>query len=379
MTGPAGPMPFPVAWQNRAMPEPSVVAIRPDGADLTPEHHGAKACGLQRLMRLGLAVPDAVVIPVTDSSDASAGGFGPFPAGPLAVRSGAAVSLPGAFDTLLGVEPGGLADAIAAVVASRRSRRARTIARALGHDDVPPTAVIVQTLVDTTVDDRSGAGVATSADPVTGEAGLRGSFAWRVRGDAVMGGTVPVEPVEALHRLPAVSEQLTADMARLHDELGPVEVEFAVASGRLWYLQLRELHVGVVPGARPAAVGPEVALGAVLGRGRPAGPGLAAGELHTDVDEALDAIAAGRPVVIALETTSPGDVEVMVGAAAVVTVLGGPESHAAVVARGAGVPAVVSVGGLRVHPDGIELPGGRVDVGEPLVVDGTGGRVGRPG
>ncbi len=365
----------PRSWQTRPVTQPSIVAVRAAGPDLVPEVHGAKACGLQRLLRSGLRVPPAVVIPVSvaPEPDELAAAVGSLTGARLAVRSGAAVSLPGAYDTVLDVDPVDVGDAVAAVRASAGTRRALAVARALGLDAVPPTAVLVQSMVDTTGDEASAAGAATSVDPVTGDAGLHGSVAWRARGDAVMGGSVPVEPIEELGRLPAVLERLDADVARLHDELGgPLEVEFGVESGVLWYLQLRRLETPppVGDGGHPAM--------RLLGRGRPASAGFGVGELHTDVDTALDAIADGRPVVLALETAAPADVEAMVGAAAVVTVLGGPECHAAVVTRRAGVPAVVSVQGLRIDGHGIEIGGTRIGAGDAVAVDGTTGRVGLP-
>ena len=94
-----------------------------------------------------------------------------------------------------------------------------------------------------------------------------------------------------------------------------------------------------------------------------------------DPDDALDAIEAGWSVIIALETSSPGDVTVMVRAAGVLTVLGSPESHAAVVTRRADVPAVVAVQGLTISDARIDLAGRSVRVGETLTVDGTRGQV----
>ena len=111
-----------------------IIALSADGPDLDPMVHGAKAVGLQRLMRLGLPVPPAVVVPVSSAraiaADRSTGrdelraavGALVRPGDRLAVRSGAAVSLPGAFETLLDVAP---ADVEAATAA-----RAVTYARA---------------------------------------------------------------------------------------------------------------------------------------------------------------------------------------------------------------------------------------------------------
>lgn len=115
--------------------------------------------------------------------------------------------------------------------------------------------------------------------------------------------------------------------------------------------------------------------GGVAGRGQPVSPGIGRGELHVDPDDALDAIDAGRPIVIALETSGPGDVPVLVRAAGVLAVLGSAESHTGVVAREAGVPAVVAIGGLSIDEGGITLGEQRVAVGTLVTVDGTAGTV----
>jgi phosphoenolpyruvate synthase/pyruvate phosphate dikinase len=99
------------------------------------------------------------------------------------------------------------------------------------------------------------------------------------------------------------------------------------------------------------------------------------GELHVDVDEALDAMDDGRAVVFAVETPSPGDVVAMVRAAGIITVLGSAGSHAAIVARHAGVPAVLAVVGLEIDGNAIAISGIRIAVGAELQVDGDAGVV----
>lgn len=368
-----------------------IVVIAGDGAPLDPLRHGGKACGLQELLRLGLSVPAAIVVPIDAAAEIAEGveigvvttAFADLADAldelrripgahdtRFAVRSGASISLPGAFDTMLDVKPDDVPEAVAAVVASTRGLRVETIVRAMGVDEVPPTAVIVQHQVEATRDDLSGAGVVTSRDPVTGKAGMAGSIGWRQRGDAVMAGTIAVDPAASIDgRLPATAARLREDTARLEAELGsPVELEIVIEQGELWYLQLRTFAPPAVDGATPELEG-------AVAHGRAASAGVATGELHVDVDDALDAIDAGRSVIIALETSSPGDVPVMVRAAGVLTVLGGPESHAAVVTRGAGVPAVVAVQGLVIGDHGIDVAGRRVEVGAAVTIDGTRGSV----
>jgi len=368
---------------NLTMADP-IVFISADGPTLTASVHGAKACGLQHLMRMGLPVPPAFVIPVATAPEVAAGGLADkldrhvaelcvgvdYPR--LAVRSGAEVSLPGAFETLLDVHPEVVAAAVLTVVSSTKSLRAMAIANTLGHERVPPTAVIVQRQVDATADRESGAGAATSRDLFGGRGAPVGSFAWQIQGDAVMAGTAPVVSLASVgDRCPDAMARLVDDLASLESEFGSVaEVEFAVESGRLWYLQVRRVRTAEIVEATPLPGG-----ALVIGSGRPAAPGLGEGELITDIDDAVDAIDSGRTVVLALDTTSPSEVAVMARSAAVFTAVGSPECHAAVVARAAGIPAVVSVQGLEIHSDHVILQGTRVDTGEMLWVDGTTGQI----
>ena len=367
-----------------SLPEP-IIALSADGPDLDPMVHGAKAVGLQQLLRFGLPVPPALVVPVPSAraiaADRSAGrdelraavgalgGTGDR----LAVRSGAVVSLPGAFETLLDVAPADVEAALVAVVESATDPQVEMIARALGHERVPETAVVIQRQVDATADGRSGSGAATSRHPVTGEERATGSFGWRVKGDAVMAAAVPVVPLDDLvDRVPEAHERLVVALEQLDAALGsPVELEFTVERGELWCLQLRTFTVVEKHEHLP--------LGAVIvGKGQPASAGVGRGRVQVDIDGALDAIDRGEPVVLVLETSAPSDVAAMVRSAAVVTVLGGRESHAAVVTRGAEVPAVLAVPDLQIATDHVMFGDVRVAVGDELVVDGTTGRIARP-
>ncbi len=333
-------------------------------------------------MRAGLRVPPAFVIPSTAAEQVAAGrhkqeladAIDTIVAGRtrarLAVRASAEVSIPGAFDTVLDVVPEDVGAAVAAVIKSAKGLRAMTIARELGHRSVPSSAVVVQRQVDAAVDESSGSGVAESRDPAMGMVGLAGPFVWGARGDALSSGVVPVHAMDALgDRCPAVLEELTADIEALEQEFGhALQLEFAVESATLWYLQFRtDCSI-----ARPPADGLSV-----LACGRAVSSGIGRGKVHVDLDDALDAIEIGESVVIVLETSSPASVAAMTRSAAVLTVLGGPESHAAVVSRASGVPAVLSVQGLVIGEDHIILGDQRVDVGDTVVVDGANGWIGR--
>ena len=107
--------------------------------------------------------------------------------------------------------------------------------------------------------------------------------------------------------------------------------------------------------------------------GLAAGPGRGVGALVVSVEDALRRHEAGEPVVLVRADTSPADVAAMSIARGIVTASGGLVSHAAVVARSWGIPAVVSAGGLVIDDDGVTGGGRRVTVGEVVTVDGTTG------
>jgi pyruvate,orthophosphate dikinase len=110
-------------------------------------------------------------------------------------------------------------------------------------------------------------------------------------------------------------------------------------------------------------------------KGLAASPGIASGEVVTTPDEAVRLGEEGRPVILVRSETSPDDVHGMAKAAGIVTARGGIASHAAVVARGWGIPAVVGVEDLVVRDDGIAVDGVELRSGETLTIDGSTGAV----
>ena len=116
----------------------------------------------------------------------------------------------------------------------------------------------------------------------------------------------------------------------------------------------------------------------VIAVGQPTGTGVGRGRVHIDVDDALDAIDAGDDIVLVLEMSSPADVKAMLRSAAVLTLRGGTESHAAVITRSAGIPSVLAVEGLAIGDGFVVMGDHRLEVGDELVVDGTNGRIARP-
>jgi pyruvate,orthophosphate dikinase len=115
----------------------------------------------------------------------------------------------------------------------------------------------------------------------------------------------------------------------------------------------------------------------VLAKGLPASPGAATGKIVFTAAEAMERADAGEDVLLVRRETNPDDVEGMFAAKGVLTALGGMTSHAAVVARGMGKPAVTGCGTLKIDPmgGGFELGGERFEAGDVLTIDGADGSV----
>ncbi|HEU0190158.1 MAG TPA: PEP/pyruvate-binding domain-containing protein [Mycobacterium sp.] len=258
--------------------------------------------------------------------------------------------------------------AITAVFSSWNSPSPLSYRHHYGLDDNLGTAAVVQAMVFGNLARDSGTGVVFSRNPVTGTDEPFGEWTPGRQGTDLVSGIADGQPLAALARSqPAVHRQLLDAAARLADLAGePVEVEFTVESGRLWILQSRVV-VGTVASAVPQMVESTMAT-TVLATGTPASPGSATGRAYADVDAALDAADRGESVILLRPTTSPDDVPAMFAARGVVTEIGGATSHAAVLSREIGRPAVVGCG-----PGLVDRLDGRL-----ITVDGTTGEVREP-
>ncbi|MFV2039318.1 MAG: PEP/pyruvate-binding domain-containing protein, partial [Acidimicrobiales bacterium] len=298
-------------------------------------------------------------------------------------------------------------DSVRAVFDSWTCPRAITYRNVEGIDDSLGTAATVQTMVFGNLGDTSGTGVAFSRDPRTGDRGLVGDFLVGAQGEDVVAGTHRTQELPSLadtwpdvwYRLLDAADTLEHHFADM------VDIEFTVERGELYLLQCRRakrspaavfrvaLDMANDPGFpvdRTEAVRrcdaliddpPTISVSAgteepiVLAEGIAASPGRASGLLVLDVDDAVTRSARGESVVLVRRETSPADVHGMAAAVGLVTTLGGLVSHAAVVARSWGLPAVVGVENMELEAGAISAAGHRVEVGDLLTVDGTSGLV----
>jgi pyruvate,orthophosphate dikinase len=299
-----------------------------------------------------------------------------------------------------------LRGAVEAVFRSWNSDRARAYRAHEGIPDDLGTAVTVQAMVFGNVSRDSGTGVLFTRDPATGEPALYGDVLFDAQGEDVVAGTHHTEPISILdERLPAVAAELRGYAHALERHYADLcDIEFTIERGTLWLLQVRvgkrspqaALRIAVdmaespefpltreeavrrVAGvlAEPPTVVTERRTDiAPLARGLPASPGIACGEVATTPEAAVAVADAGRPVILVRAETSPDDVHGMARATGILTVTGGLASHAAVVARGWGIPAVVGAADVEVRDEAIIVAGTRIAVGETVTIDGGTGEV----
>ncbi|MGH9130434.1 MAG: pyruvate, phosphate dikinase [Acidimicrobiales bacterium] len=269
------------------------------------------------------------------------------------------------------------------------------------------TAVNVQAMVFGNRDDSSGTGVGFTRDPATGAKGAYGDFLVNAQGEDVVAGIRKTQPLAALaDKFPEIYDQLTEIFGRLeHHYRDMCDTEFTIEQGKLWMLQTRvgkrtgraalrmavemvddpaialtraEALARVDPKQVEQSLHPQFAHDpgmAVVTRGLGASPGAAVGAAVFSADEAVAAAKRGERVILVRSETSPDDVHGMMAAEGVLTCRGGLVSHAAVVARGWGKPAVV--GAESIHIAGEHFRCSRVIVrqGDVISIDGTTGQV----
>src|ERR1700735_1277234 len=268
------------------------------------------------------------------------------------------------------------------------------------------TAVNVQAMVFGNRDDNSGTGVGFTRDPATGAKGAYGDFLVNAQGEDVVAGIRNTEPISELKKqFPDVHNELLAIFGRLEGHYHDMcDTEFTIEQGKLWMLQTRVgKRTGVaalkmaVDMVRPSDLGISKAeavsritedhLDSVLhpqfagsgynvwAKGLGASPGAAVGRIYFTANDAAAAAERGEKVVLVRSETSPEDVHGMLAAEGILTARGGLVSHAAVVARGWGKPAVVGAEALRISGSSFSVGDTVVNEGDWISVDGTNGTV----
>jgi pyruvate, orthophosphate dikinase len=269
------------------------------------------------------------------------------------------------------------------------------------------TAVNVQQMVFGNKGDTSGSGVAFSRDEVTGAPEPSGDFLPNAQGEDVVSGVrTPRDIAEMKDWMPELHADLMEILKTLEQHYKNMQdTEFTVEEGRLYMLQTRNakrpaqaatrfavdaLNEGLLtreealmtidPAGLAALLHPAFDPKAkfdVLATGVNASPGAAKGAVVFTAREAVDAAEAGRDVILVRPFTDADDVSGFHAAKGILTSEGGKASHAALVARGMGRPAVVGVDALSIDlkTKTIQVNGTVIHEGDRIAIDGTKGYV----
>ncbi|EKE44752.1 pyruvate, phosphate dikinase [Oceaniovalibus guishaninsula JLT2003] len=309
-----------------------------------------------------------------------------------------------------------LADVLRGMAAAWNAPTARLLRAARGAPDDAALGLVVQQMVLGVGDPalgEDGAGVIQFVDGETGRPRIVGRYLSQSQGrDALQGqGALYLTSDPRGPALQDVYPQVFMDLqhygtlcrTRLREEM---QIEFTLQDGALYVLDAvgvqrstrAALRIavtlatdGIIPEAEAVSrVQPRALLnvlhrrirpgagGAEIGRGIAASPGAATGALVLTAADAHAAGARGEACILVRSETVPEDVLGMHAAAGILTVRGGVSSHAAVIARGLGLPCVVGAAGLSLDAgQGLMVASdGRVlHSGQTVTLDGHGGRV----
>ncbi|CAN5874549.1 pyruvate, phosphate dikinase [soil metagenome] len=303
-----------------------------------------------------------------------------------------------------------LRGAVEAVFSSWNGARAVAyrVRERISHD--LGTAVNVQTMVFGNRDDNSGTGVGFTRNAATGENTPYGDFLVNAQGEDVVAGIRNTEDLDALARhFPKIHVELLAIFARLERHYEDMcDTEFTIEQGKLWMLQTR---VGKRTGAAALKMAVDMTKGTGRGKerwkisrdealmrvaaehldavlhprfakrskavasGLAASPGAAVGKVYFTADDAAAAALRGEKVILVRSETSPEDIHGMMVAEGILTSRGGLVSHAAVVARGWGTPAVVGAEAVAIKGKQFTVGGDTVKEGDEISLDGTTGEI----
>jgi pyruvate,orthophosphate dikinase len=304
-----------------------------------------------------------------------------------------------------------LRQATEAVFRSWNGKRAVDYREAAGIEHDLGTAVNIQTMVFGNIGDDSATGVFMSRNATTGEPALEGDYLINAQGEDVVAGIRKTLPIA----------QLKADMPQMFSELETIarrleqhhrnmqDMEFTIEQGKLWLLQTRdgkrtaqaEVRIAVdmvdeglisreeaVMRVKPDQVDfflhPQLDPDSLqdikpIATGLNVSPGAAVGVIAFDPNLAVRwAKDEGKSVILVRPETRPDDVHGMLAAKGVVTSKGGRTSHAALVARQFGKPAVVGVEEIEIDLDNHVMRIGEdlvIEEGASLSIDGNNGHI----
>ena len=273
------------------------------------------------------------------------------------------------------------------------------------------TAVNVQSMVFGNMGNTSGTGVAFTRDPSTGENKFYGEYLMNAQGEDVVAG---IRTPLSIDTLRDVNEKVYNQLVNIRDLLEKhykdmQDIEFTIQEGNLYMLQTRNGKRTIFSWLRSQVemvdeglISKETAVARVpagefnklfapvldsddiekqnlteVTKGLNASPGGACGQVYFSADKAEEMAAQGKEVILARVETSPEDIGGMAVAKGVLTTRGGMTSHAAVVARGMGVPCVSGAGDIVINYKAgtMSVNGQKVKEGDFISLDGFTGQV----
>jgi pyruvate,orthophosphate dikinase len=245
------------------------------------------------------------------------------------------------------------------------------------------TAANVQAMVFGNMGDTSGTGVGFTRNPATGEKEFWGEFLINAQGEDVVAGIRTPQPIADLESvMPEAYRQLKQITSNLEKHYRDMQdFEFTIENGKLYMLQTRN---GKRTGAAAVRVAVDMAGEGMISKkeavlrvapkqldqllhpmfdpkslakltkltnGIDASPGAAVGRAVFTAEDAVEASKKG-PVILVRKETTPDDIHGMEVAKGILTAVGGKSSHAAVVARGMGLPCIVGAGAIHIDEHG---------------------------
>ncbi|HYP24741.1 MAG TPA: pyruvate, phosphate dikinase, partial [Actinomycetota bacterium] len=303
-----------------------------------------------------------------------------------------------------------LMGAIEAVFKSWDNKRAQDYRRRNKISDTLGTAVNVQAMVFGNMGGDSGTGVAFTRDPATGEDRPYGDYLENAQGEDVVAGIRNTLALEEMGNVqPKAWKELQKHMKTLERHYKDMcDIEFTVEQGKLWLLQTRVgkrtalaewviandmideglVDVGtavrdrVTAGKLDELFKPSITASArksesPIATGLNASPGAAVGRVVFTAADASDWAEKGEKVILVRRETNPDDYHGMVASQGILTSAGGTNSHAAVVARGEGIPAVCGADSIRIDRAKKQFTAGGATVteGDWITIDGSDGTV----
>ena len=301
--------------------------------------------------------------------------------------------------------------AIDAVFSSWNGRRAVDYRRQNKISDDLGTAVNIQAMVFGNRGDDSGTGVAFTRDPATGEKVPYGDYLSNAQGEDVVAGIRNTLRIAELEQLdPAAYTELRTSMDTLEGHFRDMcDIEFTIEKRKFWLLQTRvgkrtafAEWVMAFDMLNESLISADEALMRVdanrleelfkrrvdeeacaeqgiepIARGLNASPGAASGKVVFSADEAQEWAGRGEAVILVRRETTPDDYHGMIASQGILTSAGGTNSHAAVVARGEGIPAVCGADAIKLDfaAKVFSADGTRVAEGEVITIDGFTGKV----